>query len=210
MKYKYFLFDWDGSLANTLEDWFRVHKDILIKNGVEVTDELVRQETFGKLDASELGITDTEKYLSEIETEILPSLNEAKLNDGVLELLKEIKKQGGKIGVVTDSKKKWVKHALRNNGLRDLVDVFLAREDVTERKPDSEIIMKALAFMKGKTDEALMIGDNWRDISAARVAGVDSVLYFPASYEKYYHKDAQKILRATYIVKSFEELKEII
>jgi HAD superfamily hydrolase (TIGR01509 family) len=210
MKYKYFLFDWDGSLANTLEDWYRVHKKILLQNGIKVTDEVVCQETFGKLDARELGITNAEKYLDDIETEILPSLEKAVLNPEVIEVLTYIKSQGGKVGIMTDSKKRWVKHALRNNGLRDLVDVFLGREDVEYRKPDPEIVLKALKFMGGNVRETLVTGDNWKDIGSARAAGADSCLYFPKRYGKYYDEKSQRSLGATYVIGDFSELKRLL
>ncbi|MFZ3068746.1 MAG: HAD family hydrolase [Microgenomates group bacterium] len=209
MRYKYFLFDWDGSLANTLSDWFRVHKKILLNNGIKVADEVVCQETFGKLDVGELGITNVEKYLDEIEQEIRPSLDGAVLNPGVREILETIKKSGGKVGIMTDSKKKWVKHALKNNGLKELVDVFLGREDVTERKPDPEVIFKSLEYMGGKIGETLVTGDNWKDIQAARAAGVESCLYFPKRYEEFYKREDQLRLGATYVIDDFTELRPI-
>lgn len=210
MRYKYFLFDWDGSLANTLPDWFRVHKKILLNNEIKVSDEVVCQETFGKLDAGELGITNVEKYLDEIEQEIRPSLDSAVLNPGAREVLEMIKKNGGKIGIMTDSKKKWVKHALKNNGLKELVDVFLGREDVTERKPDPEIVFKSLEYMGGKRGEALVTGDNWKDIQAARAAGAESCLYFPKRYEEFYKREDQLRLGATYVIEDFTELRQIV
>jgi len=210
MRYKYFLFDWDGSLANTLSDWFRVHKKILLNNGVKVSDEVVCRETFGSLDARELGIANVEKYLEEIEQEIRPSLDSAVLNSSVREVLEMIKKNGGKVGIMTDSKKKWVKHALKNNGLKELVDVFLGREDVVNRKPDPEIIFKSLEYMGGKISETIVTGDNWKDIQAARAAGVESCLYFPKRYGEFYKRDDQLRLGATYVIEDFTELRQVV
>jgi HAD superfamily hydrolase (TIGR01509 family) len=210
MKYKNFLFDWDGSLADTLPDWFRAYKKILFQNGVEATDDTVRQVTFGRTDVRELGITDAEKFFDEVEQEIRPSLDGAMLNEGALKMLMRIKNIGGKVGVVTDSKKKWVKIALRNNGLRELVDVFLAREDVERRKPDPEVIWKALKYMGGNVSDTLVTGDNWRDVEAAKAAGVDSCLYFPKRYEQFYGREMQKRLGATMMIEDFGEMERLI
>lgn len=209
MKYKYFLFDWDGSLADTLPDWFRVHKKILLQNGVKVSDETICQETFGKTDARELGVTDVEKYLDDIEKEILPSLDNAVLNPNVKEILEAIKSKGGKVGIMTDSKKRWVKHALRNNGLRSLVDVFLGREDVENRKPDPEIVFKALKYMGGNVSETIVTGDSWKDVQAAKAAMADSCLYFPKKYEEFYDKKSQMSLGATYVIEDFGKLENL-
>lgn len=197
-------------MANTLSDWFRVHKKVLSNNGIKVSDEVVCQETFGKLDAGELGITNVEKYLDEVEQEIRPSLDSAVLNMGVREVLETIKKNGGKVGIMTDSKKKWVKHALKNNGLRELVDVFLGREDVVNRKPDPEIVFKSLEYMGGKRGETLVTGDNWKDIQAAKAAGVESCLYFPKRYEEFYKREDQIRLGATYVIEDFMELRQVV
>ena len=87
MKYKYFLFDWDGSLANTLCDWVMVHKQVLEKFGVQVSDEVVAEETLGRLDVRELGIVDTDAFVVEVVKEILPKMNSAEMNPGALEIL---------------------------------------------------------------------------------------------------------------------------
>ncbi|HCX26142.1 TPA: hypothetical protein DHT69_04860, partial [Candidatus Collierbacteria bacterium] len=136
-----------------------------------VTNEIIAKEVIGDWQGPErLGVTNSEAFFEELEAEVFDKLNAVKLNPGVLELLKRIKTDGGKIAVVTASRKRWVKTALRNNGLRDLVDVFLGKEDVEFVKPHPEAIEKALRLMGGKPEEALMVGDNGKDIVAGRRA----------------------------------------
>lgn len=210
MKYKYFLFDWDGSLANTLCDWVMVHKQVLEKFGVQVSDEVVAEETLGRLDVRELGIVDTDAFVVEVVKEILPKMNSAEMNPGALEILRTIKNDGGKTGVVTDSRWEWLETAVKKNGVGDLIDVFVTRDDVRSRKPDPEGIEKALSRINGRPHEALMIGDNWRDVEAGRAASVDSCLYFPEKYYGVYKKEEQWGLGATFVVSDFEELKKIM
>ncbi len=187
MKYKYYLFDWDGSLADTLPIWFAGFKKIFANYGIEVTNEVIGKEVIGDWQGPErLGIANSEKFFAELEMEVIENLNSVKLNPGAWELVKKIKSRGGKVAVVTASRKKWVKTALRNNGLRDLVDVFLGKEDVEYVKPDPEAIYKALGLMHGKPNEALMVGDNEKDVVAGKRAGVDTGLYFPQRYREFY------------------------
>ena len=122
---------------------------------------------------------------------MIDRLDVAKLNPGVFDFLTLIKRSGGKIAVVTASRKRWVKRALRENGLRDLVSVFLGKEDVTYVKPDPESLLKAIKLMGGNVKEAIMIGDNGKDMIAGKMAGMDTALYFPKRYEEYYSKDVQ-------------------
>jgi pyrophosphatase PpaX len=210
MTYKYFLFDWDGSLADTLPIWFAGYKKIFANHGIKVSNEVVAKEVIGDWSGPErLGITDSDAFFDEMESEVLEKLNEAKLNPGVMEILKGIKEKGGKIAVVTASKKRWVKTALRNNGLRELVDVFLGREDVEYVKPDPESMFKALRLMGGKSEEAIMIGDNGKDVQAGKAAGMDTGLYFPKKYEEFYTKEIQVRWGATFMFADFFELKKL-
>jgi len=211
MKYRYFLFDWDGSLANTLPIWFAEYKKVFAKYGIEVTNEIIAREVLGDWEGPKrLGIVNEEEFFAELENEVLEKLNEAKLNPDVYQILSLIKQSGGKIGVVTASKKRWVKGALRNNCLRELVDVFLGKEDVGYVKPDPESLLKAMRLMGAKKEETLMVGDNQKDILAAKRAGMDSCLYFPKRYEEYYDAKFQRSLGATYVIGDFSELKRFL
>lgn len=211
MNYKYFLFDWDGSLADTLPIWFEAYRKIFAKHGVKVNNEIIMKEVLGDWSAPErLGVVKIEDFFADLESEVLDRLDVAKLNPGVFEMLNQIKKAGGKIAVVTASRKRWVKRALRNNELRDLVNVFLGKEDVTYVKPDPESLLKALRLMGGRADEAIMIGDNGKDIKAGKAAGMDTGLYFPKRYEEFYNREMQLKWGATYVFDDFNELGKLL
>ncbi len=211
MNYKYFLFDWDGSLADTLPMWFAGYKKVFAIFGIELTYEMISREVLGDWSAPErLGIKDIEKFYTELDKEMLLKLDETKLNPGVMDILRQIKEKGGKIAVVTASRKRWVKRALRSNGLRDLVDVFLGKEDVTYVKPDPEIMVKALRLMGGNASEAVMIGDNGKDVAAGKAAGMDTGLYFPKRYEEFYSREVQERWGATFVIEEFKELEKFV
>jgi len=198
-------------LANNLPIWFSGYKKIFSKHGIEVNYEVISREVLGDWEGPKrLGIGDVDEFFRELETEVLDKLNEAKLNPGVMPILEQIKANGGKIGVVTASRKRWVKTALRNNNLRDLVDVFLGKEDVTYAKPDPESLLKALKLMEGKAEEAIMIGDNGKDVVAGKRAGMETALYFPDRYSEFYTKEVQTRWGATYMIEDFDELKKFL
>lgn len=211
MKYKSFLFDWDGSLADTLPIWFDGFKKVFAEHGIDVSTRKIAEDVIGEWQGPEkLGITNSEKFFADLETEVIDKLNEVKLNSGAFDLLNKIKSGGGMVAIVTASRKRWVKTALRNNGLRDLVDVFLGKEDVEFIKPDPEAIFKALNMMKGKMNEAIMVGDNENDVMAGRRAGIKTGLYFPKRYEEYYSKVKQLNLGATFVFEDFGEMEKFL
>lgn len=210
MKYKYFLFDWDGSLADTLPIWFAGFKKVFAGYGVVLESEVIGSEIIGDWEGpKKFGVVDIEGFYEELSSLIIDDLNAVKLNSGVKELLEKIKTEGGKIGIVTSSRKRWVKGALRNNGLRDLVDVFLGKEDVEFDKPSPEGVLKALKLMQGRPEEALMMGDNGKDIMAGRRAGVRTGLYFPDRYREFYGLDGQKNFGPDFVFTDFEEIEKI-
>ncbi len=211
MKYKYFLFDWDGSLGNTLPLWFETFKKVFKEYGVELSYYDIGKNVIGVVNAPlQYGISDLDAFYARVDGLIIKKLEEVDLNEGAKKMLEEIKKRGGKMAVVTTSRKRWVKGAYRKNGLRELVDVFLGKEDVVKHKPDPEILYSALRRMNGSVKEAIMIGDTANDVWAAKNAGMDSALYYPDEYEQYYDKESQKFLGATYTIKSFEELSKLV
>lgn len=191
--------------------WFAGYKKIFAKFGIEVTNEILSREVLGDWEGPErLGITKGEEFFDELEKEVLDRLNTAKLNPGVFGVLKKIKAKGGKVAVVTASRKRWVKTALRANGLRELVDVFLGLEDVEYVKPDPEGLNKALRLMGGNVDEAVMIGDNGKDVLAGKAAGMDTGLYFPKRYEDFYGRKIQLGWGASLVIEDFGELEKLL
>ena len=129
MKYKYFLFDWDGSLGATLPIWFEAFHKEFLKYGQKVDDLEIGKYIIGDWEGPrKYGVTDLDKFFSDIEVVTLEKLENVDLNPGVLDVLRMIKENKGKIAVVTTSRKRWVKGALRKNNIKDMLDVFLGKK----------------------------------------------------------------------------------
>ena len=62
----------------------------------------------------------------------------------------------------------------------------------------------------GRASEAVMIGDNGKDVAAGKAAGMDTGLYFPKRYEEFYSRDIQERRGATFVLENFSELKRFI
>ncbi|TRZ53050.1 HAD family hydrolase, partial [bacterium] len=88
-----------------------------------------------------------------------------------------------------------------------VVDVFLSLEDVEYVKPDPEGLNKALRLIGGRADEAIMIGDNGKDVLAGKAVGMDTGLYFPKKYEEFYSRKTQLGWGATIVIEDFGELE---
>lgn len=197
-------------MGNSLLLWFEGFKDTFAELGVEVDYLTLGEKVIGDWEGpSKLGVSN-EEFIKKLEGKILDKLEFVELNPGVGDLIEKIEASGGNIGVLTTSKRIYVEPALRRLGVIDKIDVFLAKEDVVKYKPDPEIINKAMEIIGGKKSETVMIGDTVKDILAAKRAGIDSVLYYPERYRKFYSKETQKNLGATVIIDNFEELRKFL
>ena len=211
MKYKYFLFDWDGSLGNSLPLWFEAFQKVFAEYGKRVTYKQIGEKVIGDWEGPlRMGIENQEEFFAEMEKELLPKLPDVELNQGAKELIEKIKKLGGKVAVVSSSKRKYVEPAMMKNGLMNLVDVFLSMEDVKRYKPDPMMLNRALGMVGGESGRAIMVGDTGKDIVAAKNAGMDSALYYPKRYEEYYARRLQEGWKPTYMIRGFAELERFL
>ena len=92
------------------------------------------------------------------------------------EVLLELKKAGYQLGIVTNKVHRLAVYALKCVDLDNIFDVVIGFEDVTNPKPDTEGILKAIRLFNSNQESTLYIGDNSSDILSAVNAGVDSCL----------------------------------
>jgi len=85
--------------------------------------------------------------------------------------LSQLKKEGYKIGVASNSAKPTVETMMNKSALIDYLDFMYSYEDVKYPKPSPEIYNKAIAFLGFKPQECLIVEDNENGIKAAKASG---------------------------------------
>lgn len=102
----------------------------------------------------------------------------------VIDVLKELKKQGYPLVVVTTKIKEAAYIGLDLFDITQYFDVILGGDDVSKIKPDPEGILKALE--KTKCKKGVMIGDNKSDILAGKNANIYTVAvkWSPKGYQE--------------------------
>lgn len=100
------------------------------------------------------------------------------LKEGVSDVLSFCRENGLKTGIVTNRDRNSLLRLLKHHGILEHFAVIVSLDDVARKKPDPEMIKKALKAVDVSADNALMIGDNPRDdVLAAKAAGVRIILY---------------------------------
>ncbi len=210
MKYKYVLFDLDGTLIDTnklIMDSFKYTYRTCL--GIEVSEQDILK-CYG-----EPLIVTLKRYSEEKADEMFRTYieyNESRHNDtvnifeGVKELLEELDSQGCSMAMVTSKRKKIALQGLELFDIKKHFDVFVALEDTEQHKPNPAPVVKALELLEAHPSEAIMVGDSVFDIHCAHGAGVKAALVKWSAAHGFQGDD----ISADYIVKDTEELLRII
>jgi len=104
-------------------------------------------------------------------------LKKMKLRKGVLGALKEIRKRGIKIALVTDLTTHIQLRKIERLGITDYVDFLVTSEEAGSEKPHAIMFLLALNKLDILPKDAIFVGDNIiNDIEGARSVGIDTVL----------------------------------
>lgn len=113
-----------------------------------------------------LHLLKTEIFVSLIETGMLP------LRPGIKRIMKEANEMGILLGICTTSNEKAVK-AIVNSLLADIkIDLILAGDVVTKKKPDPEIYLLALKKTGLYANEVLVVEDSENGVIAGKEAKI--------------------------------------
>ena len=115
--------------------------------------------------------------VSELATDFrLNAFRECAANPGALLLLKQLKLQGKKLGIVTNGSVTVQQQKLESSGIQPRVDLTLISEGVGMRKPDPAIFRKAARHFDAEPSACVFVGDHpEKDIVGAQQVGMYTV-----------------------------------
>lgn len=211
MKYRYLLFDLDGTLIDTTEGVYKCAQHALKHFEINVGfDELkpifgppLKQSFMSLFKLNEQDASRAvEIYLERYQ---LFGAQESKVFPEVPQLLKDLKSAGYKIGVATSKYEGHAIASLEYYNIANLFDYITGAnidETISKKHEVIEEALKRFGACNCRND-VLMIGDMKYDIIGAKTAGIDSLGIYTGTASEYEHENAG----ATYIVHSFEELR---
>ena len=86
-------------------------------------------------------------------------------------MVHQLKREGYKLGVCSNSIRESVELMLRGSGIWELFDCVLSNEDVKLAKPDPEIYLSAFKKLGVKPEETMIVEDAPHGIESARRSG---------------------------------------
>ncbi|MEM3555993.1 MAG: HAD-IA family hydrolase [Candidatus Micrarchaeia archaeon] len=211
MQFRAVLFDWDGTLYDSIGASFKIYQELFKKYANLNLSSDYFKNTF---------IVDYHKYYAmhgipeskweEVDNLWLKRFHEMEeklhLFPGVMEMLKKLKKMKLKLAVVSNGTGGRIKKEMRKNGIYEYFDAVITDDEVKEFKPNPKGVLEALKIMGVTNSVALYVGDMIEDVEAGRNAGVKTaaVTWGAHSLERL------KPSKPDYIIKKIDELIGII
>jgi pyrophosphatase PpaX len=91
--------------------------------------------------------------------------------EGAVEAVRELKRSGARLGVVTSKLRAGAHRGLACAGFEGLFEVVVGADDVQEPKPAAEPALLALSQLGAGAADAYMVGDSPHDIQCGKSAG---------------------------------------
>jgi pyrophosphatase PpaX len=178
---KTYLFDLDGTLLDSIDLILEsFHHTSRVHLGGELPDEYWLAGVGTPLRTALSKVASSEEELDAMfETYRAFNLEHhdemAKPYPGVVEMVRELHREGAKLALVTSKLSTGASRGLRLLELEEELVVRVCADDVVNGKPHPEPVLKALAALDASPREAMFIGDSDHDIEAGRAAGVQTV-----------------------------------
>lgn len=208
---KTYLFDFDGTLVDSMPTFKKVMLRILDENNISYGDDIVKIIT-------PLGLKGTAEYfislgLNKSVEEIGKTMYEyfyheyaytIPAKENVIDTLKELKAQGHSLNVLTASPHLTLDACLKRLDMFDLFDNVWSCDDFNTSKSNPEIYTAVAKKLNVSVNEVLFLDDNYNADKTAKTAGMKVCGVFDESssaYEKemrelcdFYAKDFREIL----------------
>lgn len=94
---------------------------------------------------------------------------------GARETLQELARRRYRLAVVTSGNRLRVSQEMDRCGLASLFETVVCMEDVVQKKPHPEPLLKAVEQLRRTPEQCAYVGDNHLDVSMARSAGVRAI-----------------------------------
>ena len=208
-----YLFDFDGTLVDSMPTYVASMLRILDENGIPYEKDIVKIIT-------PLGVKGTAEYFIELGVkkslfEIVEDMKKYMLDgyfnvipakENVVSVLKELKRRGASLNVLTASPHITLDACLKRLELYDLFDNVWSCDDFCTTKADPEIYKMAAGKLNKNVSEVLFLDDNLNADQTAKKAGMKVCGVYDDSSKEY----VNEIKAATdYYIYNFSELLEI-
>ena len=178
---KYVVFDFDGTIANTLR--FSFQKFLEIAKLLQIDDltdkeiiSEIRSKSYqellkGKFKKSWLKLPVVIGLIKNMQIELEKTIEKVKLFPGIKKILRGLKKNGFKLAIISSNRKDSIDKFIRSNKI-EFFDFVHGKTDLFGK---ADYLEKFIRDFKLKKTEVIYVGDEIRDIKACQKAGIKMI-----------------------------------
>lgn len=173
MKYRLILWDFDGTLADTLPGVLRIYNRLAEKHGFRTVEDptAVRGLTMHEfLTSHRIPLAKVPLVVREIVAAQRSEIAHVRLHEHLPALLPRLARSRCRLGVVSSNAEENIRACLRANGVEECFAFVAGYSRLLGKHHALRRVLKQEELVPG---EALYIGDEVRDVLAARAVGID-------------------------------------
>lgn len=175
---KTYLFDFDGTLVDSMPVFGGLMLKILNEHGIKYGDDVLKTITpLGYVGTAKyfisMGLNKTEEDLVALMKEyaVYEYTNTVPAKNNVEKVLKELKSRGDSLNILTASPHDLLDPCLKRLGIYELFDNVWSCEDFQTTKSDPEIYRRAAEKIGVPVNEMIFLDDNYNADKTAKEAG---------------------------------------
>lgn len=208
--YRVYLFDWDGTLAQTMEVWIAAVRRALSAYDIELNDYRIAHDFVGRLSQGAEEYDIPPKSIGTFKDEVraigLKNMQGVSMYPQAKAMLELLHGKGKRLALITTSRRYLIEGVIARHKLDDTFEVVVAGDDVDNHKPHPESVLLALEKLGVGKNEVVMVGDSEKDLAAASNAGIDSILFYPPNHQAFYELEYIQKHKPTITISSWQEL----
>ena len=171
------LFDWDGTIVDSAQLGLNAYYKVFAELGCEFSEEIYNANYSPNWDKTyeALGLPRDKWERADVLWRFYYDAQTPQLIEGAADTLAKMHANGYRLGVVSSGNDDRVNREIDQFGLRDLFEVVMCHEHITQRKPHPEGLHLALERMAVAPENTAYVGDAPEDIQMGKEARVLTV-----------------------------------
>jgi phosphoglycolate phosphatase-like HAD superfamily hydrolase len=170
MSIKVIIFDFDGTLADTLDAVVRITNRLAIEFGYKPTapEELAKIRNLSSreiINQSGISLFKIPFLLNKLKTALRNEIQYLNTITGIKEALIILKKEGNKLGILTSNSEENVKIFLEKHEMKELFDFIYSENKLFSKH---KTLRKFINQNNLSKEEVIYVGDETRDIEASK------------------------------------------
>lgn len=210
--YKYILFDFDGTVFDTVEGITKSAQYALSKFGIDAELDFLRQFAGPPLVDKFMEVYGFSREQGEQATAYFKEryqpigLYECRIFPGMKEMLSRLKAAGLVLGIATSKPQHLAEKLLEIEGMTDIFDVICGSGLNGNNDSKESVLRRAMETLGADKEHSVLIGDTKYDVIGAKAVGIDCVgVRFGYAAEGELEQAGAK-----YIVEDMAELEKLL